>query len=322
VRRALALVLIALVLTPACSRQDEKRDELSDALYLTETRPRTFTYDERAAERTTVSGTIEDDYRYRVDATVGRTFAISQIVHDDVRAVRLDRNASNADLRVPAKRWVLDPHGANNLFTADTSGNPRRADDPVYDSLDLLRYVRRAMGEAAAIQAFNPESQDYRPKFDPFPRPGPDVKRYDVIAPALAPRDPTTASGRAQQLPGVRYFRRMSVYVEEGVVREVRESISVEDMLNDPRSRLAARIGDYGIELPEASTQRQAEAIVTAINGLAARLSQPGVHERELVVRIAYDDVADVGLPTNADRMKLAQLGSFPNDQLLYETPG
>jgi hypothetical protein len=282
--------------------------------------PRTFTYVERASLPNVIHGMIADDYRYRVDGAVRGRLPISEIVVDDARAVKISKGVYASSSGVPTGRWLVDPHGANNLFTAAAAA--RAPDDPVFDSLDALRYVRRAMGEAAAVQLFNPESQDYRPKFDPFPRPAKGVQRYDLVAPALSVRDPTTSAGRARQLPGVRYFRRMSIYVSRGIVRDIRERISVEAMLDDPRSRLAARIGDYGITLPAGSTRRQAQVIVRAVNALAARTAQPGVRERDLHVRFAYPQTRmNVALPAEAQRVKFSSFGQlFPNSQLLYET--
>jgi hypothetical protein len=165
-----------------------------------------------------------------------------------------------------AGRWVLDPTGANQLFS-DGLRTPQPGSDPLLDALQVLKYVRDAAGEAAAVVKFNPEASNYRPKFDPFPHPRGDVIRYDFIPPTLTPVDPNTSGASAFRLPGVRFFRRMSVYVDGGKVVEVRERISVKDMLEDPVSNIATRIGDYGIEFPQdASLREQAALLLESLN--------------------------------------------------------
>jgi hypothetical protein len=320
----LAAAVIAL-LTSACQRQDERKDELAAALYETESLSRSFSYEERqhaegALHETDVRGVIVDDYRYELVSTLDGERLVSEVVVDDARALRAGKAATSTGFDAAVDRWFVDPKGANNLFPSTS----KRIDDPVFDALEALRYVRRAMGEAAAVVKFNPESPDYRPKFDPFPRPEGDVARYDLLPPELTPRDPSATSGQGQ-VPGPRYFRRLSVYVSGGVVREVRERISVEDMLNDPRSRLAARIGDYGITLPENATVRvQADHITKAINDVALRLSQPTFRIRDLRVRFdGFGEQHAVELPAGAEKTNFARLGDVvSNEQILYETPG
>ena len=247
----------------------------------------------------------------------------SRQLDEPTKATALSIDSIPAELRAEVLdgKWLIDRHGANALF--DAAGSTDRGSKAPRDQvLGILPYIRAAMGEAAAVQLFNPESQDYRPKFDAFPRPSDGVIRYDLVPPVLTPRDPTTASGRAQQLPGTRYFRRLSVYVEDGVVREIRERISIEDMLNDPRSRLAARIGDYGITLDEnAAARDQATQILETLNATAARLQQRPVLIGDLVVRFASLRPGQaVRLPSDATRGSLA--GVRENAQILYETPG
>lgn len=348
-KRTLTLVSVLLALASGCTRQNERKDELSAALYRTETKPRIFTLTERTAAPTSprgissfeMRGIIEDDYRYRVDGyTNGKLFG-SEVVVDDARALRVRAEepvkATDPQTRalllsieaIPAEtraelldgEWLIDRNGANALFEAKENV-PGQSTAEFDRALGVLQQVRGAMGEAAAVQLFNPESQDYRPKFDPFPAPEEDTLRYDLVPPVLTPRDPTTASGRAQQLPGLRYFRRMSVYVRDGVVHQVRARVSVEDMLNDPRSRLAARIGDYGITLPDdASVAARAQYLMDTLNATAVRLQQPRVIDHETTVTfgpLGPDDV--VKLPTEAHHGNLARVRQ--NSQVLYETPG
>jgi hypothetical protein len=329
--RKLALVLATMcaLTSIACTRIEDDKDELLAAVYRTETQPRSFTYAEVGDEEVEVTGTIADDYRYGVDATIDGRDAASEVVVDDARAIRI----TDARLRttiagaapprsvdaLAAKDWVLDPKGSATLFDK-TPRTLQNGADPLHDGLEALRYVRRAVGEAAGVLTFNPDSQDYRPKFDPFEPPREGEIRYDVVPPALTPRDPTTSVGNDSQLPGVRFFRRMSVYVdadEGGVITEVRERISVLDMLNDPRSRLAARIGDYNITLPsDVSTEEQASYLATVLRDSAQRLGQPPVRVRDLTVTFETGSFA-VELPKGATRASLK--GVRDHGQILFE---
>lgn len=343
---AVVLLLAALVL-PACSRINSEKDGVLAAVYRTEAVARAYDYDERpvhggASVPIAVRGAIADDYRYRADAYVYGQFGLGVVVSDDARALRFARDprfdvidpalaqASSGGVEVPPEgnpllvavrgRWVVDRRGASSLW----HGGPSKValgDDPVYDSLTVLRYVRQAVGEAAFVAKFNPESQDYRPKFDPFPAPGRGEIRYDLLAPSLKPRDPTTTSGKQLQIPGPRFFRRMSVYVRDGAVVTVREKIDVADMLADPRSHLVARIADYEIELPEAPPAEQAAVLVRELNGMAKRLSLDGLREREMTV--SFKDLGRpqrVELPTGAEPGSLK--GVLDYGQVLFERAG
>jgi hypothetical protein len=146
------------------------------------------------------------------------------------------------------------------------------------------------------------------------------VERYDVVAPALKPRDASTAVGQTSQLPGVRYFRRMSLYVREGRIVEIRERISVFSALSDPRSHIAARIGDYGITLPKGSLRMQARYLTDAMNTTAQRLGLPETRERTLDVRFEeFGSTPTVALPSGS-KASLRTFNSF--GQVLYEKTG
>jgi hypothetical protein len=331
--KRLTLIALAAVtsILPACTKIQDDKDELLAAIYRTETSSRSFVYTEVGETPLVVTGTIADDYRYRVDAEIAGRPAASEVVVDDARALRLRDDDVLAALAIRAqpktvsaldsKGWVLDPKGAAVLFD-NTPRALQNGADPLHDGLEVLKYIRRAVGEAGGVLAFNPDSQDYRPRFDPFPPPRDELIRYDVIPPALAPRDPTTAAGNAAQLPGVRFFRRMSVYVDrsEGRITEVRERVSVLDMLNDPRSRLAARIGDYNITLPvDTSVEEQATYLANVLRDTAQRLAQPAVRVRDLTV--TFDPVTDqVTLPTDVTRASLR--GVRDHGQILFEKAG
>jgi hypothetical protein len=316
-------VLVILLASIACTREVGDKDEVLRAIYRTETRPRTFAATEKGAETATVKGTIVDDYRYRVDFTLDGKLYASEIVIDDARALRFASREAVEAIGSPVAGitdggWVVDPHGANNLFPEEATAGRLL---PTTESLQGLKDVRSAMGEAAIVLKFNPDSQDYRPRFDPFPPPAEGVIRYDLVPPVLTPRDPTS-SGNADQVPSERYFRRMSIYVADGAVTEVRGRISIADMLEDPRSRILTRIGDYNIAVtPGAPVRTQAREISEQLNRSAQGIGVPAIVERDLHLRFGELRTSDdVRLPSNAKRMKL---DAIANDvQVLYERPG
>jgi hypothetical protein len=307
-----AAVFVVLCATVGCTRINSEKDNVLQALYRTESVTRTYDYaQDSGGSHVEVRGDIADDYRYTADASADGRSQAALVVDDDARAARGDATRNH---------WVVDPNGANTLFS-----NQQRVGftglDPMYDALTVLKYVRQATGEADFVTKFNPESQDYRPKFDPFPRPGPHEIRYDLLPPPLKPRDPTTSVGNASQLPGVRYFRRMSVYVRDGLVVGVREQISVENLLIDPRSHLAARAGDYNIDLGHGSVREQAARFLQTINAGAAALGLPPIREREMSATFTnFGSHLTVALPRDAQRGSLRDI--FDYGQVLFERAG
>ena len=309
-RRLAVVVAIAVaVVSPGCTKLKGERDRLGSIIYRTESLGRAFSgTDDDGTHHFRISGVISDDYRYRIASTVDGLESSSMVVVDDARAVR---NGTGG--------WQVDPHGATNLFAATANTVVRvPTANRFKDMLQILKYVRTAIGEAATVVKFNPDSQDYRPKFDPVPKPSKDVLRYDIVPPTLAPRDPTTAAGNAAQLPGVRYFRKMAIYVRDDLVVQVREHVSISDTLRDPRSRLASRIGDYNITPPQDATiHEQATYIEQAVNATARRIGQPGVRIHDLDVRFSHlGERMPVTLPTGTK----ANLKTFDSDgQILFE---
>jgi hypothetical protein len=314
-RRVLPVVALLALLMSGCKKIGSKKDDALAAIYKTETVPRTFTYTVDGNDR--VTGAIADDYRWRVRAVLPGRGYVEEVAFDDALAVRTDDPGytSGAEHTVAPNEWVVDPKANNDLWSNEADSSP------MSDALTVLRYVRGAINESADVVTFNPQSQDYRPKFDPFPKPVAGVERYDVVPPALKPRDVSTAVGQASQLPGVRYFRRMSLYVKDGRITEIREQISVYSALSDPRSHIAARIGDYGITLPKGSLHTQARYLENALSTTAQRLGLSAVEDRTLDVTFGISgDVPDVELPQGAKRANLRALTSA--GQLLYESTG
>jgi hypothetical protein len=121
------------------------------------------------------------------------------------------------------------------VFSANPAEERGLGEDPVLDALDIFAHIGRAIDEAAYIAEFNEESIEpvYRRDEDPFDKPekGSKVIRYDFAAPKL-PKASDRAGGN-QVTPDARHFRKMAVYVKDGLVLQVSEVIDVAARLDD-----------------------------------------------------------------------------------------
>lgn len=298
----------------ACA--DEERNDviLRDALRRTERLARRYTYtDESAGTLVTVQGVVDDDFRHAERLLIDDQPALDQVVKDDSIAVRflatnlvprfigprggtIDVPDGPKAVPVPdvlaTRRWVVDQSGAPAVL-----GRRVRADgaDPVFDALTTLKYVEESIGFAQFVRIFNPEALDYKPAEDPFPHPKDGQKRYDLQRPPL-PRaaDGAGGGGANQAVPGLHHFRRMAVYVEDGLVREVREVIDVETRLRE-----LARV--YGVDFPDRPPSELAGIAVDSINAVRVAQGNDPIRVRAMVLRLAdLGDRQTVDLPPDA----------------------
>lgn len=93
-RRTLAALAVAGCVIPlltACAGRINHADELKAIIARTQARSRQFTYVERHANHTAkVTGTVQDDLRYKVDFAYDGQPAISEVMADDTRALRVN----------------------------------------------------------------------------------------------------------------------------------------------------------------------------------------------------------------------------------------
>lgn len=238
-----------------------------------------------------------------------------------LNSAAISQQTSQVPAALTAGQWVIDTTGASTLTEASIPSD-QPVQDPLLQSLQILKYTQTAVDAAFAVVKFNPESISYRPKLDPFPRPASGVDRYDLIPPPLRPRQRGAGAGfgSLQQLPDLTFFRTMSVYVQGGRVIAVRERISPELRLIDPTSNLEARISDYGINLPRhESIPRQGDYLLAAINRQRAFLHQAPIVRRDTWVQ--FFDLGTphaIALPYGAVQGALTGLG-VPG-QVLFET--
>lgn len=318
--------LLILVALSSCNKKLADADRVRQFMAATEAKSRAFVYTERSGEvETVVKGAIADDFRYKALASMNGTAAFDEVVSDDAVADRLlDQQGIDVFARkvvddpskaggsasqtgspstagdqqkviaaLNAKRWVLDPAGAPTLLPA-ANDKRRLGDDPIFDAMTVFRYVDQAMNEAFAVIKFNPDSLSYKPKEDPFPRPKPGsgVVRYDLVRRSV-PRQQQQVNGNAA-VPAAGDFRKMSIYVKDGLVIQV-----LEDM--DVVSRLGDLTRNYNIKL---DTSRPSEAVKAAMDAInAVRRGQGSDEIRVRTMSLQLVDIGkaqDVELPSDA----------------------
>jgi len=339
---AVMLVVAALGLS-GCGPSTDAEKRVRAALKATERLSRSYLYSETFTDKagshdTTVLGFVEDDFRYKAHVTVGGRPTLDESVNDDALAVRFldparigdflrrptkqdkggsglgaDKTAASpvatkaktgptaAEL-LPTHRWVLDPAGAPAVV-GTPSGDRLVGADPVLDSLDVLAYVERSIGEADRIVEFSEDSLEYKKAEDPFehPKKGSGVVRYDFEAPKL-PKASQTANGN-QVTPDARHFRKMSVYVKDGRVVQVAEKIDVAARLKD-----LAEI--YDTKFPADRSKDQLAVIaIDALNAIRQGQGQQPVRLRSMEFKLAdLGGSVKVDMPTDTTTASLALL--------------
>ena len=322
VRAVLAALVAASALAACGDPEDTATVEIRRAIAKTEAAPRRFVYEEEANDRkVVVEGLVEDDFRYKARLLFGTVPAVDEVVVDDaladrfldVRALPLlaatpgrDPTAEplGADVPIEApgdvldvptalktKRWVLDRTGAPSLIpTADEQH--QLGDDAIYDALTVFRYVDRVLRETEP-RKFNENDLDYKPQEDPFPKPqkGSGVTRYDF--PRVRVPRPADAGGSGNQaVPGANSFRKMSVYVKDGIVVQI-----LEDM--DVASRLEDLARNYDVDFGDASVEQAVKIAIDGINAVRRGQGTEPIRVRKLSFRISdYGTEVRVELPT------------------------
>ena len=264
-RRVLRHVALGLALLPiatglaACSSEEEAIKEVQAAIEATRLQALRFRYTQSTPEEGAfqVQGLIEDDFRYKARLLRGQTPVFDEVVNDDAIAVRfvepellgafidesqrdladLDTDLSGVTVvdALQAKRWVLDPVGAPSLTDASRATRNQGA-DPVFDALGVFAYVEQAMREAFEVHEWSKDDLNpaYRASEDVFPRPDEDsgIKRYDLRRPFLPPIGATSGAA-SDALPATKHFRKMAIYVKDGVIIRVMERVEVTGRAGD-----------------------------------------------------------------------------------------
>lgn len=327
-RRPIGLVLLLVTvaaLTGACKRERDQKIDVGKFIDKTEQQARKFVYiDATKQGQTQVAGVVEDDFRYKTRLTMNGRAVEDEIVSDDALAVRFlapdklpqflsTQGQINATVpaaaggappgstptsggvppvvALQAQRWVVDATGAPAL-SASVNDRRKLGDDPDFDALTALEYVRRATNAAILVKKYKKDDIEpvFKAKEDPFPKPatGSKTVRYDLKPPPLPKADARGNTGN-QTVPGQPNFRKMVVYVRDGVIVEVREQIDVASKLND-----LIRL----FNLPRDTT---VDAAVFAINAVRGGQGDDLIRLRSM--RIQFQDLGGalkVELPTDA----------------------
>jgi hypothetical protein len=297
-------VAVGFGLTACGPRRKTDAQAVRAALARTAAVPRGFVYStDEAGRKTVVRGQIDDDLRYKADLALDGTPVFEEVAVDDAAADRfLDERAMKLLLRpgmsvsgVPMETWLIDAAGAPSLLS---SAGARRVlgDDPVIDALTVFRHVDQVLTDGGGAHRFNPDSLDYRPQEDPFPRPakGSGLIRYDFER-AKLPRPEDAVGGGARAVPGPANFRRVSVYVRDGRVVQVLETMDIPTRIRELR-RL------YNLGLPDRGTADElVPLIVTRLNQLRRATGGDPIRLQSLSVQFLNlgKDVA-ISLPGGA----------------------
>jgi len=247
--RAAGVLVAATTFTTvlgACGKPEQVAvKQLRAAIAKTSRLPTQFDYIEvtNAGVKTEVQGVIEDDFRYRSKLFINGKGVMDEIVHDDALAekfaepdelakfVRRNSLPTAPVEGLPTKaetvqelktgQWVIDPSGAPSILGQAAEGR-QQGDDPIYDSRTIFQYLEHTARTMPVIK-FNPDALEYKPKEDPFPKPGKGsgVIRYDFVR-APVPR-PSQSGGGNQAVPDTINFRKMAVYVKNGIILRVLE---------------------------------------------------------------------------------------------------
>lgn len=336
-RSGLALALAGSALA-GCGGRESKLDEVRAAISATRRDAAQFVYvEERDGAEHTVTGVIDDDFRYKALVAVDGAPEYEEIVVDDALAMRLhipenlpklvDRDRlDSADLSTDveganvlqvlnSKRWVIDPEGAP-AATTSAAADTELGRDLVYDALTSLDYVDTALTQAIEVAEYRADALNpvYPRTEDVFPAPeaGSGVVRYDLRRgrlPAIS-QQAGNAGGR-QAVPNVSHFRKMAIYVKDGRILRVLERIEVigkfvEDLRNYLEGFVAeSRIGDDLVAEFKAierlgNTPEAGNQYLEFLNTVIVGLGGDPVIGRTMTLEFSKDkgDVTEVVLPT------------------------
>lgn len=325
-RRLGAALLLLGLLAGGCGTgsRGATRDERSilAALRRLDRESNAFTYREEIEGQTVVvRGEVEDDLRYAGTVSINDNEVYRHVVNDDAAALNLIRpdvaggilkaveaidDVSGQDLT--ARKWVVDPSGAPGLAGPAGANRARQVGtNPLLDAIDMSAYTEQAVGDAAAVQRWNPEEIDYNPLDDPWrtdeiaslTRRG--VRRFDIVQPPLPIGG---QAGRTVLPPSPRHFRKMAFYLRGDRIVEIREQIS----FTDRREYRRAKEG------------RAPKAVIETIDAAREGFTESPVRERRLVFSVEYRDVTAV-IPADAEPGSLGAALEAAGIGTLFKAP-
>ena len=331
--RLLAATLALTFVVGACSKKDTDEERILRQLDATADLSGRYVYNENiGGQEVVVRGIIEDDFRYKARLTLNDVDVLDEVINDDTLAVRflepsvvpqfVQAAATGAPIEALAqRRWVIDRTGAPAAGLPVTD-EKYAGIDPVVDSLAVLAYTRQAITEGQGLRKYNPESLDYRPTEDPFPTPDENsgIERWDVVAPPFPKPDAVNASGNSDAAyAGVGQFRKLSVYVKDDRIVQVRERIAAEGKVLEKFGEYLegfARQGGAGTEdqieeiLDRFEGNQRAQLLLQAYNKILTTGGRTPIRFRTLGYELRdLGAKVEVGLPIDVVEAKLDFFG-------------
>lgn len=275
--------LVSLVILGACGSEGKQTERLvRGALQRTSRLSHKFVYAIESDGRAySVAGVVEDTLRYSARVSLAGRPRVDQVVHDDAVALRLLEVASTRRMtKAGGGGWLIDRNGAPVRGALDTGAKATMGEDPVADAIGVFEYIDEAVARAQAVRVFNPEAIDYRPEEDPFPKPsrGSGIVRYDLQRPDL-PSASQVANNEA--VPGVQHFRRMSLYLKEGLIVRAMDAVSIGDKIDEVER-------NYDIRLPDDLSDEEIDRVVLgALNALLREQGREPIPARNMSLSLS-----------------------------------
>ncbi len=330
-----ALAATSILATSACAERDTTEEKALSFIDKTADLSNRYVYAEQVSgQKIVVRGLVEDDFRFKARLSVNDVDVLDEVVNDDALAVRfidtsalpqfLDTSASSGQSPLEIlgqRRWVLDKSGAPPVGLSAVD-RKYAGIDPVIDSLAVFTYARQAITEGDGVIKYNPESIDYRPLEDPFPTPQDKsgIERYDVKAPLFPKPDAVAQSGNSEAaFADVAQFRKLSVYVKDGRVIQIRERISAEGKVLEKfteymKAFTAQSGGGAAKQVDQILTRFEGNdrtvLLLQVYNALLERAGRTPIRFRSLTYELRdLGARVEVGLPTDVAAGDLSNFG-------------
>ncbi len=271
-RLCVLLILATLVACSGNKKGEVKTEDISDLAEKTTLSPRSYSFSREVPRRQggpvtlTVSGLVEDDYKYTGTVAINKEIVYEEVVLDDARFLRLanaslletvailrrfdapvaeaQRAAGFADPATEAVLlsggWVFDPQGAPQEFGGDTGASPLDAREVLFRSR-FLETLPAYLAKGGTSVEWNPEAAFYIPNDDKFPPKErkslneefidpfkSDGKRFDVLP---KPFDPSITPTNLRDVED--FFMYVSIWTNDGLIRRVGRVLEFPD-LEDP----------------------------------------------------------------------------------------
>lgn len=304
---------------------------IRQAVETTRTQPRSFVM-ELQQEGTTylVRGVVADDQRYRMQLSVNGRPAFDEVVVDDAVAVRslspeglktmicpvlargeakLTPALATSFNALTANRWVLDDDGAPSQLPRVINGK-KLGDDPIVDAITVFDYFEAAVQESIGSTAnpgrgfvkFDKEAFDYNPEKDPLPQVVEGAQRYDLVRRRLPRKADLQSEGNsAGGLITQANFRHLSLYLANGKVRELRDTIDMRQFVKDIDELFDVKAP------PTLSEDDRAALALRRLNRFLRKKGQPEVTQHSLAIRfeVLRPGAAAIVLPKDAVKGQL-----------------